>query len=685
MNNPFAKFVKAAPESGVAPPIGPPPSLDATTPATAPGPDTAPVQAQSEPETVALEKTPVDYARLSTPRRQALELPAAYAEHRGWDTRLAAWMCTGTYIIAEEIGGFVNARPAPVALDIETAGTGAKSFHIKCATLAWDSPHGTVSVLLDVAAQRHAEMLRAVLDHASTIVMHNAAFDVPPLVHHRLMQPAHIEKIWDTIVTARMAYPDTLVSKNLESLAAREDLLGMSDSPAKIVDAFHAAGHSTLAAGFEHTTATCGVWRLGAMADTVVTLRLGPALVQRCVTWLTADNPFNHSLVPDESRAYALINREQVVNRTMLAVNARGHLIDTHYLETFVTRHEAELARATESIEQAGLDPEAGNLGAKLVTHLHELGELPADWPTTATGALKADKKAMARLADHPLVKAQQRVAELRKIRTYLQQVEEFAQVTGRVHAQCAVLGASKTGRMAYSSPALQQFPSAARGILVPDEGHAWTSIDWSSIEPVVVANCAHDHNFLVGFDTLGDDLYLPIVDGAGVDRKTAKVVLLASMYGQGRTKLGETLNTSIEEAAEIQERVFSAMPKTKEFLNTLRLTGERYGKIMTADGRLLHIGTDNAGRVQGYKATNYFTQGSALSVLHEAIFALHEQGLADAIKFAMHDELVVDSEAAHDVRRIMETPPWWLNEFAGKTVVFRTDANPLQHRWHYV
>ena len=426
------------------------------------------------------------------------------------------------------------------------------------------------------------------------------------------------------------------------------------------------------------------VFRLGAMADTVVTLRLAPVLLNAVVQWLTS-NPFVAPTVPDEQRALELLEREQVTNRVMLRTNARGLLVSTNYLEQFRTAHERELDAAIAPLVEAGLDHEAGNLGAKLVEHLASTGELPDEWQRTDKGSLKADKTAMALLDNHPLVQAQQTVAELRKVSTYLDQIREFASVTGRVHPQVGILGASKTGRMSMTNPALQQFPGPARGILVPDEGTSWTSIDWSSIEPVVVANCAGDHEFLRGFNDHGADLYAPIVEQAHVDRKTAKVVLLASMYGQGRAKLAATLGVNEDTAREIRERVFSAMPKTNDFLNNLRQLGASKRVVMTADGRLLPIPTDRMGNVAGYKATNYFTQGSAYSVLSETINTIHREGLADAVKLAMHDELVVDSSAAHDIQRIMSTPPAWLEEFSGARVVLRTDANQLQNRWHYV
>ena len=613
--------------------------------------------------------------------------PPVVPDYSTYDLRLACHMHTGANAV-DTVHDYLTAPVSArhVAIDIEAAGLGAAAFTMRCVTAAFNLGDVTHSVLLDPRRADHAEAVRKLTDAADLLILHNAAYDVPPLVHYGLMSPDSVYKVWDTVVSARMAYPDTLVSKGLEALAGRDDLLDMPDNDVSMKTAFTAHGISTTNAGWATMDIDAPVYRLGAMADTVVTLRLAPKLVDAVAQWLTS-NPFVDPPTTTEA-ALALHEREQVTNRVMLATSARGLKVDAEYLTEYTAEHEAARDKAAEALTAAGLDPEAGNLGALVVAHLADRGELPASWPTTPGGKPSADKKAMALLAGHPLAEAQQQVAKLAKVSGYLTKVADYAAVTGRVHPQVGVLGASATGRMAYREPELQQFPHDARGILVPDnpgEGKGWTSIDWSSIEPVVVANAAGDRDFLAGFNDHGADLYEPIVAQAGVTRKVAKVVLLAAMYGQGRALLAANLGVSEDEAAGIQGKVFEAMPATRRFLDGLRTTGDSYGLTMTADGRLLPVPSDKQGRVMGYKATNYFTQGSCASILSCAINSIYQAGLADHVQLAMHDELIVSTEAAEAVQRIMETPPEWLESFCGHKVILRTDTNPLPTRWAYV
>lgn len=596
-------------------------------------------------------------------------------DHQAYYPHISAWLATGQP--ARDAVGQVPDGTV-VAIDTETMGLGADSFTLKCLTAAWETANGTVSVLLDPTRRDDdRQAVRDLLGRAGTLVLQNAAFDVPPLHQNGLMSLADIAKVHDTVVYARMAYPDTLVNKSLESLATK--LVGFPDSEVTMAQLFKANGLTT-AEGFRVFDIDKPIYRLGAMADTVATLRLLAQIQAKAWSRLAEGHPFGEYGV-DSDGAVALMEREQEVNRIMLRRSARGLQVDTDYLTTYEETHSRELTAARDALAAEDLDPEAGNLGFLLVSRLEAKGELPADWPRTDSGRLRATKDDLPKL-DHPLAAAVRKVSELAKVTGYLTKVQDMVRVTGRVHPQVGILKASATGRMAYSWPELQQFPADARPIIVSDGG--LTSVDWSQIEPVVMANCAQDWQFLEPFEA-GGDLYAPIVEAAGVTRKTAKVLLLAAMYGQGRNSMAAALGISTEEAQRLQAGMFSAMPTTRGFIDRLRQIGEDHGLIITADGRVLPIPKAN-GQTLAYKAVNYFCQGSAYSVLADTIVRLERAGLGDNIHLALHDELVVDTEAAEAVAEIMRTPPEFLQRWTGGRVpVFKTDTNDMGRTWLYV
>lgn len=607
--------------------------------------------------------------------------PVPVPDERGYFPGLSAWMSTGDS--AQTTALEYHPGLGAVAIDIESAGL--DPFTTKCVTLAWQGARGTETVLLDPRDPvQLATVAKVTAAAAPELVMHNAAYDTPALVVHGMLALDDVAKVTDTIVLARMVHTDKNDRKDLTSLAVHH--LGVPRPEGSLTESFKAAGLATQDAGWYAMDIGVPIYRYGAMADTVLTLRLLNPL--RAAVWshLVEGHPFG-DLGADSDTALHLMEREQRVNRIMLRRSSIGLEVDTEYLATYQDQHAVELAQATNALERLGLTP---GQGVQVLELLESRGELPADWPRTAnTGRLQATKATMARLEgmDHPLANAHRVFQEKTKVQGYLEKVSSMVLVTGRLHHQVSVLGASATGRMSYSTPELQQFPAEARPIIVDSAG--LTSVDWSSIEPVVMANAAGDVDFLAPFER-GDDLYAHVMTAAGVERKVAKVVLLASMYGQGRAKLAGSLKTTEDQASAIKSRVMGAMPVTARFMDQVSQLGSKSGKIVTVSGRVQSIPRDATGKFMGYRAVNYFCQGSAYDVLSETLVRLDDWGLSDAVRLAMHDEIVCTTEHAAAVRQAMETVPerlgmWSRRIHADRTPVLRTDANDMGRAWQYV
>ena len=565
-------------------------------------------------------------------------------------------------------------RGTPVAMDIETPGLD-RAFTINCVTAAWQSEGKTQSVILDplrrVGDLSSVEWIR---NNAGSLIFHNAPFDVPALHHHGLIGPGDVNKIVDTLLLARMAWPDPYHEltgkKNLTALSIR--LLGMDDFTGGMERAFKAAGYRTLRAGYEGMDIDSPIYRQGAMADTVATLRLEPLLRQACRSLLT-DHPFDKFGARTDAQADVIIGQQETVNRVMLRRTATGLSVDRDYLAKYADRVDVERRLATAELESHGLKGGVGK-GAALVEFLAETGELPSGWPRTPTGKLKATKDLLASL-NHPIAVAQRTLAETDRVMGYLEKVYRQAEVSGSCHPQVGVLGASQTGRMSYSSPELQQFPADARPIIC-DDGQGLTSIDWSQIEPVTMGLMAKDDKFVAPYES-GDDLYAPIMAAAGISRDRAKVVLLATMYGQGVAGLAARIGHTEDQAAHIRRQMLSAMPSCARWMVRVQTVATNHGRVITAAGRVLPV---DSGGV--FRAVNYVVQGSAYDVLAHTICEMERVGLGDHVQLAMHDELIVDTQVADDVRHIMETPPPFLTSWFGRTPVLRTDREDMGSTW---
>lgn len=598
---------------------------------------------------------------------------------RDWSPSLCSWLCTGREAIEA-----VSRMPSGIvaAIDSETPSV-TDSFTIKCVTAAWQGSDGrTISVLLDPA--RRPDDLKAAADlcgRAGELVLHNSAFDVPGMVHAGVLSVSDVAKVTDTLVYARSAWNDTFVQKNLEALCAK--LLGTPVMKDGLQQAWKACGFRSKDEWFAKGDIGIPFYRLNAMADTIYTLRVLP-VVRAAAQDRQLNHPFGPRGAQNRAEAAAIVDKAQRVNRITLRRSARGYERDLDYLDTYRDSVDMDMMRASAELTDAGLRP--GN-GDDLVKRMDELGLIPPEWPRTEKTQKLSAAKENVKLLDHPLATAHRVVDHGEKILGYLEKTVARSMVTGRVHPQVNILGASATGRMSISEPELQQFPAAARPIIIESAaGAGITSVDWSSIEPAILAWAANDVAFIEPFER-GADLYEPIQLAGDVSRDTAKTVLLAQLYGQSLWKMALRIKKSTDEAKVIKSNMFAAMPECERFMGKLKAIAEQYKMIPTLGGRILTISMiydkeTGKKKVASYKAVNSFCQGSNADLVYEVILSAEDEGWADHLLFAMHDELLADTCVAGEVERLMQAPPDFFRRWTDRRPTIRTDRHDLDRAW---
>lgn len=600
-------------------------------------------------------------------------------EGKQWLESLGAWIHIGRDA-AIQAGFELLRRGVPLSCDIESEGLGALGRNLKCVIFS-PVPDGDCAVILDPRDPAQWLMISKLIDRAPLLVFHNSCYDVPNLGANRLIRPEHCSKIWDTVLTGRLAEPDKQVRKTLSACAER--YLGYGFDKDGMMTSARAVGMRSQSEMYRKFDLDRPVYIRGAAADAIVTARLLDPIRRAAYSRLT-NHPFQDWGVEGDE-AWRLIDREQILNRMSLAKAVKGYRVDLEFLDAYNERFDAELRQKEWQLEQLGIRP---TVAQDLLSWLEPQGVIPDDYPRTKkTQLLSGAKDDLAKLR-HPVAVDFVWHKEHQKIyRDYLTKARDLAEydVNGdlRLHPTINYFGAT-TGRMSVGDPPLQQFPELARGVILFD-GNG-TSIDWSQIEPVTIAYVAGDETIISMYENSTDDLYEIVGRVAAIGRKPAKTQTLGTLYGQGLGLTAFKLGVDEIKAAEIKNAVFGVMPKVLAFTYDLRKLADTFRLVPTVSGRIIPIPLgwyQNRQSVATHKGVNYFVQGSAYDILAEALIAVIEAGLGDAIYFPMHDEVICDSDAAHDIRRIMEKPPLRLVERAGRVPILKTDMKDLGERWN--
>lgn len=586
-----------------------------------------------------------------------------------------------------------------LGLDIETGSArDSGRWSMRCVTIAaTDNTGQPWAVVLDPRHDEQADMIRRLTgDPAKTFAIHNAVFDVPVLVSWGLAPEDLADRVYDTLVTARLM-PKLRGKMTLGDLAER--YLNVHDTSLSV--AMKAAGESS-AAWYGQGDIDRFVYASSAARDTAICLALVTPIHTAAVAWLTSPT-LGQAPTPDE--AQVIINEIHTAAQAMLRVQCQGLAVNHDAVATYRNDARERLVKAERVLTAATIVPRDGKGNLKdeppaplrpgnssdLMYWLEDNNHLPADWPRTPSGRLSGDKKKLESLRHIAEVDAHLTYAETTKVLDdYLGKFESLAHpLTDRIYPMIGTLGATNTGRQSASNPPIQQIPGSARP-MISTGGEQWVSIDWTSVEPMLAAYVAGEQ-WVIDEVLGGGDLYIPIARRAGLipddvddtaahdhpGRKHAKIILLMLLYGGGTGALAASLGVSEDEARVLRQSVLGALPAIAAWSQKLRDMAEANGVIVTAMGRVLPVDKDSV-----FRAVNYFHQGSACDLLMGVLAECERRGLASQIRITVHDEIVCTAEAAAEIRGIMQHHNPCMQRMLGRAVTFPTDSHALPEHW---
>ncbi|WP_431607100.1 DNA polymerase [Protofrankia symbiont of Coriaria ruscifolia] len=265
--------------------------------------------------------------------------------------------------------------------------------------------------------------------------------------------------------------------------------------------------------------------------------------------------------------------------------------------------------------------------------------------------------------------------------------------------------GSDGAGGRMTAQAGLHNLPAGLRVAVAAEPGHRIVRADLGQIEPRVLAAVSGDPALA---RAAGDeDMYAPVAARLGCDRPTAKVAVLAAMYGQTSGVAGAALR-----------QMRQAYPRAIAYLDAADAAGRAGLDLRTFGGRLIRtapsapagsapagsgptgsdragsdraggpqVDTDRSAAARGRFARNAVIQGAAAELFKAWAVTVRQEllPLSGTIVLCLHDELLlhVPADRAEDAvllthRTLAATAAYWA---AGSRVRFVADVSVID-RW---
>jgi DNA polymerase-1 len=352
----------------------------------------------------------------------------------------------------------------------------------------------------------------------------------------------------------------------------------------------------------------------------------------------------------------------------LVQMEKSGILIDCDFLRVFSKKLEKEI-RAVQKKAFKVVGHEFNlNSPSQVSEILFEELDLPKSRKTkggkysTGAGVLEGLRGV------HPVVEEILKYRELSKLSsTYtLPLIESVNPDTKRIHTTFSQVVAT-TGRLSSSNPNLQNIPISTklgkevRKAFIAPKGSSLISFDYSQQELRILAHLAKGKNLIEAFKSDTDVHKLTasklfdkdIAKIKKSERRIAKTINFAVMYGMGEMGLASSLGILRSEASEFIKKYFEEYSSVKSFFDRYLAEARDKGYAVTMFGRRRSasgLDSSNAAyrRATKREVINFPIQGSAADMMKMAMIEVAkviEKKYRDkaAMILQIHDELVFE------------------------------------------
>ncbi|MFC1640651.1 DNA polymerase I [Patescibacteria group bacterium] len=238
------------------------------------------------------------------------------------------------------------------------------------------------------------------------------------------------------------------------------------------------------------------------------------------------------------------------------------------------------------------------------------------------------------------------------------------------------------TGRLSSVEPNLQNIPVRTdtgmkiREAFVADRGKSFVALDYSQIELRIMAHISGDETFVNAFNK-GRDIHATVAaqihekkieDVTTEERREAKIINFAILYGAGARGLSQQTTMNFAEAKEYVDKYFEIHPKIKDTIADIKQQAHDQEYIDTMYGRKRRLPDINASfqmaRAAAERAAiNMPFQGTNADIMKLAMLEIVKQipEAQQMMLLQVHDELIFEvadkdiSKYAKKFQKIME------------------------------
>ncbi len=251
---------------------------------------------------------------------------------------------------------------------------------------------------------------------------------------------------------------------------------------------------------------------------------------------------------------------------------------------------------------------------------------------------------------------------------------------TGRVYTSFNQTIAS-SGRLSSSNPNLQNIPVRSelgrqiRRAFIADPSYVLLTADYSQIELRILAHITHEPRLVEAFSH-NEDIHtitasslfgVPVEQVTKDQRRLAKTVVYAVLYGQSAFGLSQVTGMSNADAASFIRRYHETFPNIKVYVDSTLQQARTQGYVNTLYGRkrfipAMHQLSHNERQALEREAINMPIQGTNADLIKIAMLRLHheirERRMKTRMILQVHDELVfeVPVEELERTRRLVKT-----------------------------